>query len=178
MLLQTLCKLADRETCLYVTGEESPAQVALRADRLKLPKEKLRLAAETDVEQILELARKEQPRILVVDSIQVMFLAALQSAPGSVAQVRECAAALTRYAKQTGTVLLLVGHVTKDGTLAGPKVLEHMIDCSLMLEDSTDSRFSHPAGLEEPVRRGQRAGGFCDDRRRSERSKKSVCHFP
>lgn len=147
LLLQTLCKLADRETCLYVTGEESPAQVALRADRLKLPKEKLRLAAETDVEQILELARKERPRILVVDSIQVMFLAALQSAPGSVAQVRECAAALTRYAKQTGTVLLLVGHVTKDGTLAGPKVLEHMIDCSLMLEDSTDSRFRTLRGL-------------------------------
>jgi len=121
--------------------------VAMRADRLKLPKEKLRLAAETDVEQILELARKEMPRVLVVDSIQVMFLAALQSAPGSVAQVRECAAALTRFAKQTGTVLLLVGHVTKDGTLAGPKVLEHMIDCSLMLEGSTDSRFRTLRGL-------------------------------
>ena len=147
LLLQTLCKLSDSQSCLYITGEESLSQVAMRADRLKLPKEKLRLAAETDVEQILELARKEMPRILVVDSIQVMFLAALQSAPGSVAQVRECAAALTRFAKQTGTVLLLVGHVTKDGTLAGPKVLEHMIDCSLMLEGSTDSRFRTLRGL-------------------------------
>ncbi|WP_290524132.1 DNA repair protein RadA [Alcanivorax sp.] len=147
LLLQMLCKLAGSQKSLYITGEESLSQVAMRADRLKLPKDKLRLAAETDVEQILELARKEQPRILVVDSIQVMFLTALQSAPGSVAQVRECAAALTRFAKQTGTVLLLVGHVTKDGTLAGPKVLEHMIDCSLMLEGSTDSRFRTLRGL-------------------------------
>ena len=147
LLLQVLCRLADRETCFYITGEESLAQVAMRADRLKLPKEKLRLAAETDVEQILELARKEQPRLLVVDSIQVMYLAGLQSAPGSVAQVREGAAALTRFAKQTGTVLLLVGHVTKDGTLAGPKVLEHMIDCSLMLEGSADARFRTLRGL-------------------------------
>ena len=147
LLLQTLCRLSDSQSCLYITGEESLSQVAMRADRLKLPKEKLRLAAETDVEQILELARKEMPKVLVVDSIQVMFLAALQSAPGSVAQVRECAAALTRFAKQTGTVLLLVGHVTKDGTLAGPKVLEHMIDCSLMLEGSTDSRFRTLRGL-------------------------------
>ena len=146
-LLQMLCKLAATQKCLYITGEESLSQVAMRADRLKLPKEQLRLAAETDVEQILDLVRKEQPRVLVVDSIQVMFLAALQSAPGSVAQVRECAAALTRFAKQTGTVLLLVGHVTKDGTLAGPKVLEHMIDCSLMLEGSTDSRFRTLRGL-------------------------------
>lgn len=147
LLLQVMCRLADTESCLYVTGEESLSQVAMRADRLKLPKEKLRLAAETDVEQILDLARKERPRLLVVDSIQVMYLAGLQSAPGSVAQVRECAAALTRFAKQTGTVLLLVGHVTKDGTLAGPKVLEHMIDCSLMLEGSTDSRFRTLRGL-------------------------------
>ena len=147
LLLQVLCRLADREKCFYITGEESLAQVAMRADRLKLPKEKLRLAAETDVEQILELARKEQPRLLVVDSIQVMYLAGLQSAPGSVSQVREGAAALTRFAKQTGTVLLLVGHVTKDGTLAGPKVLEHMIDCSLMLEGSADARFRTLRGL-------------------------------
>lgn len=147
LLLQVLCQLADREKCFYITGEESLAQVAMRADRLGLPKDKLRLAAETDVERILELARKEQPRLLVVDSIQVMYLAGLQSAPGSVAQVREGAAALTRFAKQTGTVLLLVGHVTKDGTLAGPKVLEHMIDCSLMLEGSADARFRTLRGL-------------------------------
>lgn len=147
LLLQVLCRLATERSCLYITGEESPAQVAMRAERLQLPKDQLRLAAETDVERILDLARAEQPAILVIDSIQVMYLQGLQSAPGSVAQVRESAAALTRFAKQTGTVLLLVGHVTKDGTLAGPKVLEHMIDCSLMLEGSTDSRFRTLRGL-------------------------------
>src|SRR5699024_2902963 len=88
-----------------------------------------------------------QPKIMVIDSIQVMYLSALTSAPGSVAQVRESAAALTRFAKQTGTVLLLVGHVTKDGALAGPKVLAHMIDCSLMLEGTADSRFRTLRGL-------------------------------
>lgn len=141
LLLQVLCKLADRASCLYVTGEESLAQVAMRAERLQLPKQKLRLAAQTDIEQLIALAQAEKPAILVVDSIQVMYLPGLASAPGSVAQVREGAAALTRFAKQTGTVLLIVGHVTKDGTLAGPKVLEHMIDCSLMLEGTSDSRY-------------------------------------
>ena len=147
LLLQVMCKLAASLSCLYVTGEESPAQVAMRAERLKLPRDALRLVAETDVDRILELAQQEKPNILVIDSIQVMYLAGLQSAPGSVAQVRESAAALTRFAKQTGTVLLLVGHVTKDGTLAGPKVLEHMIDCSLMLEGSADARFRTLRGL-------------------------------
>lgn len=147
LLLQVMCGLARTRRCLYVTGEESPSQVAMRAERLKLPRDGLRLAAETDVESILELARVEKPEFLVIDSIQVMFLAGLQSSPGSVAQVRESAAALTRFAKQTNTVLLLVGHVTKDGTLAGPKVLEHMIDCSLMLEGSADARFRTLRGL-------------------------------
>ena len=147
LLLQVMCRLAAKMPCLYVTGEESPSQVAMRAERLKQPRDALRLAAETDVERIIELAQKETPKILVIDSIQVMYLAGLQSSPGSVAQVRESAAALTRFAKQTGTVLFLVGHVTKDGTLAGPKVLEHMIDCSLMLEGSADARFRTLRGL-------------------------------
>ena len=147
LLLQVMCRLAEKLKCLYVTGEESLGQVAMRADRLKLPKRGLQMAAETDVESIVELARKEQPQILVVDSIQVMYLAGLQSSPGSVAQVRESAAVLTRFAKQTGTVLFIVGHVTKDGALAGPKVLEHMIDCSLMLEGSSDARYRTLRGL-------------------------------
>lgn len=147
LLLQVMCRLAEKLKCLYVTGEESLGQVAMRADRLKLPKGGLQMAAETDVESIVELARKEQPQILVVDSIQVMYLAGLQSSPGSVAQVRESAAVLTRFAKQTGTVLFIVGHVTKDGALAGPKVLEHMIDCSLMLEGSSDARYRTLRGL-------------------------------
>jgi DNA repair protein RadA/Sms len=99
------------------------------------------MLAETDVESIIATADSVKPKLLVVDSIQVMQLADITSAPGSVSQVRECAAALVRYAKQSNTVLLLVGHVTKDGNLAGPKVLEHMIDCSLQLEGDHDSRF-------------------------------------
>ncbi len=141
LLLQTLCHLASDLPALYVTGEESLQQVAMRARRLKLPTDKLQLLSETSVETICQTAEKLAPKILVVDSIQVVQMADIASAPGSVSQVRESAAYLTRYAKQTGTVLVLVGHVTKDGTLAGPKVLEHIIDCSILLEGSHDSRF-------------------------------------
>ena len=141
LLLQTLCKLAETTAALYVTGEESLEQVAMRGQRLGLPSDRLHLLAETDIEVIVAAAEQLKPRVMVVDSIQVTHLADIQSAPGSVSQVRECAALLTRYAKQTGAILILVGHVTKDGALAGPKVLEHMIDCSLMLESSEDSRF-------------------------------------
>lgn len=141
LLLQTLCELAKHHKALYVTGEESPQQVAMRANRLELPTDQLQIMAETSVEVICATAEQLQPKILVVDSIQVMHLEEVSSAPGSVSQVRECASMLVRYAKQTNTVLLLVGHVTKDGSLAGPKVLEHMIDCSLMLEGSSDSHF-------------------------------------
>ncbi len=147
LLLQVLCDLAKDTNCLYVTGEESPTQVAMRAKRLGLPEDQLRLAAQTDIEEILALAAQEKPAIMVIDSIQVTYLAGITSAPGSVSQVREGAAALTRFAKQTGTALFIVGHVTKDGSLAGPKVLEHMIDCSLMLEGSTDSRYRTLRGL-------------------------------
>ncbi|KGE03768.1 DNA repair protein RadA [Pseudohaliea rubra] len=141
LLLQTLCHLARGRPCLYITGEESLQQVALRARRLGLPMDQLRLMAETNVESILAALGSDRPDVVVVDSIQVVHSDDIASAPGSVSQVRECAAALTRYAKQSGTVLLLVGHVTKDGSLAGPKVLEHMIDCSILLEGSDDSRF-------------------------------------
>ena len=123
LLLQTLCRLASDHTALYVTGEESPEQIALRASRLSLPTDQLQLMAETDVDNILATAGSLKPKVLVVDSIQVLHSETLTSAPGSVSQVRDCAAQLTRYAKQTGTVLILVGHVTKDGSLAGPKVL-------------------------------------------------------
>ena len=141
LLLQTLCRVAAQQPALYVTGEESPEQIALRANRLGLPTDQLQLMAETDVDAILASAESLKPRVLVVDSIQVLHSETLTSAPGSVSQVRDCAAQLTRYAKQTGTVLILVGHVTKDGSLAGPKVLEHMIDCSILLEGDHDSRF-------------------------------------
>jgi DNA repair protein RadA/Sms len=141
LLLQTMCGLAAAMPALYVTGEESPQQVAMRAQRLGLPTAALRLMAETEIEAILDAAREHRPKVLVVDSIQVVHSDAIASAAGSVSQVRECAALLTRFAKQTGTVIFLVGHVTKDGTLAGPKVLEHMIDCSILLEGGADSRF-------------------------------------
>lgn len=141
LLLQVMCHLAAQMKALYVTGEESLQQVALRARRLGLPLDNLRMLAETSVEGLCELADQEQPRVMVIDSIQVMHLADIQSAPGSVSQVRESAAFLTRYAKQHHVAIFMVGHVTKDGSLAGPKVLEHCIDCSIMLEGSTDSRF-------------------------------------
>ncbi|MCV6615486.1 MAG: DNA repair protein RadA [Cellvibrionaceae bacterium] len=141
LLLQTMCYLAQQKEALYVTGEESLQQVAMRADRLGLPKDRLKMLSETSVEQVVATAEQLKPQLMVVDSIQVMHLADISSAPGSVSQVRECAAYLTRFAKQTGTVLILVGHVTKDGSLAGPKVLEHMIDSSILIEGSGDSRY-------------------------------------
>ncbi len=141
LLLQTLCGLAATASALYVTGEESPQQVAMRADRLGLPVDALKLMAETDVDAIVAAAEQHAPKLMVVDSIQVIHSEGIASAPGSVSQVRECAAQLTRYAKQSGVVLILVGHVTKDGNLAGPKVLEHMIDCSILLEGEEDSRY-------------------------------------
>lgn len=141
LLLQTMCTLAENMQALYITGEESLQQVAMRAKRLNLPTNKLKMLSETSVENICNLAIKEQPKIIVIDSIQVMHMVDIQSAPGSVSQVRESAAYLTRFAKQHHIAMLLVGHVTKDGSLAGPKVLEHCIDCSIMLEGSNDSRY-------------------------------------
>ncbi|MFC3031925.1 DNA repair protein RadA [Pseudoalteromonas fenneropenaei] len=141
LLLQTMCLLAEHMNTLYVTGEESLQQVAMRAKRLGLPTNKLKTLAETNVETICQLALREQPSIMVIDSIQVMHMTDIQSAPGSVSQVRESAAYLTRFAKQNQVAIFMVGHVTKDGTLAGPKVLEHCIDCSILLEGSSDSRF-------------------------------------
>ena len=141
LLLQLLCQLAATQTCLYVTGEESLQQVAMRARRLGLPVDKLHTLSETSIESLLSAAESLSPAVMVVDSIQVMHWPELASAPGSVSQVRESAALLTRFAKQTGTALILVGHVTKDGSLAGPKVLEHMIDASIMLDSTDDSRY-------------------------------------
>ena len=142
LLLQVMCLLAAQDRpALYVTGEESLQQVGMRAQRLQLPRDILKLLAETNVEQICKAAQEHQPQLLVVDSIQVMHSSDVPSAPGSVSQVRECAAYLIQYAKQTNTVLLLVGHVTKEGNLAGPKVLEHMIDCFVMLEGGTDNKY-------------------------------------
>lgn len=147
LLLQVLCQLSGTHSALYVTGEESLQQVALRAQRLGLPTDSLQMLSETSVEAICAVAERQSPKLMVVDSIQVVGHEDVTSAPGGVAQVRESAAYLIRYAKLTNTVLILVGHVTKDGSLAGPKVLEHMIDCSIMLEGSTDNRFRTLRGV-------------------------------
>lgn len=141
LLLQTLANLSQQETVLYVTGEESLQQVAMRAQRLSLPLAGLRLLAETQVESIIAHAQKEHPKIIVVDSIQTIFTDSISSAPGGVSQVRESAAQLVRFAKMTQTAIFLVGHVTKEGSLAGPRVLEHMVDSVLYFEGQNDSRF-------------------------------------
>lgn len=141
ILLQALCALGEQHKALYVTGEESLQQVAMRAKRLRLPMDKVQVLSETNVETVVALAQQVAPKVMVIDSVQVMHMADISSAPGTVSQVRESAACLTRFAKQTGTVLVVVGHVTKEGGLAGPKVLEHIIDCSIMVEGSHDSRF-------------------------------------
>lgn len=141
ILLQTIAHLSQQMPVLYVTGEESPQQVTLRARRLGLPESKVWLLADTHVENILKHAQKEKPRILVIDSIQTMHTSLLNSAPGSVGQVRESAMQLVQYAKQTGTALFLVGHVTKEGSLAGPRVLEHMVDTVLYFEGEQDNRY-------------------------------------
>ena len=141
LLLQTLANLSLQHKTLYVTGEESLQQVAMRAKRLQLPLAGLRLLAETQVEAIMAHAEKDKPRIIVIDSIQTIYTDTISSAPGGVSQVRESAAQLVRFAKMTQTAVFLVGHVTKDGALAGPRVLEHMVDCVLYFEGESDSRF-------------------------------------
>ncbi len=141
LLLELCCYLASHMDALYVSGEESLPQLAMRAHRLGLPTDGLQLLADSDLDRICAQVDALQPRLLVVDSIQVMRSGDIGSAAGSVVQVRECAAVLIRRAKTYNTVLFLVGHVTKDGSLAGPKVLEHIVDTSLLLDVTEDSRF-------------------------------------
>ncbi|HHV48903.1 MAG TPA: DNA repair protein RadA [Rhodocyclaceae bacterium] len=141
LLLQALAHLAQTQRVLYVTGEESGQQVALRARRLNLDATNLPLMAEINLERILATLQAEKPQVAVIDSIQTLWSDQLSSAPGSVAQVRECAAQLTRLAKQAGITVILVGHVTKEGALAGPRVLEHVVDTVLYFEGDTHSSF-------------------------------------
>ncbi|MDE1984056.1 MAG: DNA repair protein RadA [Gammaproteobacteria bacterium] len=141
LLLQAAANLADVRSVLYVTGEESPEQVGLRAQRLSVAQQPLQLAAETCIERMLETAETLKPAVLVVDSIQTVYTEILQSAPGSVAQLRESTGLLVRFAKSRGTAVLLVGHVTKEGAIAGPRVLEHMVDTVLYFENDAGSRY-------------------------------------
>ncbi|SDB97355.1 DNA replication and repair protein RadA [Paraburkholderia lycopersici] len=146
LLLQSLAQIAAERRALYVSGEESAAQIALRAQRLALldpgsMASELKLLAEIQLERIQATIEAEKPDVAVIDSIQTIYSEALTSAPGSVAQVRECAAQLTRIAKQSGTAIIMVGHVTKEGNLAGPRVLEHIVDTVLYFEGDTHSSF-------------------------------------
>ena len=141
LLLQALDSLSRTLPTLYVTGEESGAQVALRSRRLGLEASRVRVLAEINLEKIVATIDVEQPAVCVIDSIQTVYSEQLSSAPGSVAQVRECAAQLTRTAKSSGTTIVLVGHVTKEGALAGPRVLEHIVDTVLYFEGDTHSSF-------------------------------------
>jgi len=141
LLLQAITKMAASMPGLYVTGEESLAQVAGRGARLGLPLDGVHALAETGVERILEQAVAMRPSLIVADSVQTLWTEELSAAPGSVSQVRESAARLVRYAKETGTAVFLVGHVTKEGGIAGPRVLEHMVDAVLYFEGESGSRF-------------------------------------
>jgi DNA repair protein RadA/Sms len=141
LLLQALAVLSQSLPTLYVSGEESAQQLALRARRLQLPEAHLPVLPEIRLEAILSHLASIKPAIAVIDSIQTVYSETLTSAPGSVAQVRECAAQLTRYAKQSGCAILLVGHVTKEGAIAGPRVLEHIVDTVLYFEGDTGSSF-------------------------------------
>ncbi len=140
LLLQTLARTASINA-LYVSGEESVQQISLRAHRLGLQNARMSLLTETCVEVILNTAQQERPRLIVIDSIQTLFTESIQSLPGTVTQVRECAAQLTRYAKHTDTTIILIGHVTKEGALAGPRVLEHMVDTVLYFEGDPGGRY-------------------------------------
>jgi DNA repair protein RadA/Sms len=141
LLLQALANVSHMKKVLYVSGEESGAQIALRAKRLMIDARDLKLQAEIQLEKILGTLADLKPEVAVIDSIQTVYSDALSSAPGSVAQVRECAAQLTRAAKQTGVTIILVGHVTKEGALAGPRVLEHIVDTVLYFEGDNHSSF-------------------------------------
>ena len=141
LLLQTQASIAQGRKTLYVTGEESAAQVAMRAGRLKLDANTLDCLTETQLETVLATAAAAKPDFMVIDSIQTLWTEALQSAPGAVAQVRECASRLVQFAKQSNCAVVLVGHVTKEGALAGPRVLEHMVDGVLYFESDSGSRF-------------------------------------
>ncbi len=141
LLLQSLAMLSKTRSVLYVSGEESGAQIALRAQRLDVSDASMQFQAEIDLNSIIHTLTQLKPDVAVIDSIQTMYSSELSSAPGSVAQVRECAAQLTRVAKATGITLIMVGHVTKEGSLAGPRVLEHIVDTVLYFEGDTQSSF-------------------------------------
>ena len=163
---------------LYISAEESAAQVKLRADRLGVAGDGLLLWAENDLSLVISALGEIRPRALIVDSIQTVFLPEFESAPGSVAQVRECGGRLLSVAKGRGIATFIVGHVTKDGALAGPRVLEHLVDTVLYFEGERHHVLSHPAGAVEPLRVHRRGRGVPDGRGRPERGQEPVGLLP
>ena len=131
LLLQAATGLSDQTPVLYAAGEESLDQIAMRAERLGLKADRAQLIAETSVEAVVEIARSLGARVVVIDSIQTMYTEAVEASPGAVTQLRETTAALVRFAKESGAAVILIGHVTREGTIAGPRVLEHMVDTVL-----------------------------------------------
>src|SRR5690625_564910 len=160
LLLQTVSSMATQWPVLYVTGEESAQQVALRARRLALPTEQVHLQAEIRLETIIATLIERQPQVVIIDSIQTLYSSELSAAPGSVSQVRECAAQLTRVAKQHGMSMVFIGHVTKDGALAGPRVLEHIVDTVLYFEGDSYSSFRLIRVLQYSFGVDNELGGF------------------
>ena len=161
LLLQTLAHLSTHKKVLYVSGEESTQQIALRAKRLMLDAHGMHLLAEIQLEKIQAAIAHEKPDVVVIDSIQTVYSEQLTSAPGSVSQVRECAAQLTRVAKSSDVTMILVGHVTKEGALAGPRVLEHIVDTVLYFEGDTHSSFRLVRAV--PVAARRAGGGLVRD---------------
>ncbi|RLA08810.1 MAG: DNA repair protein RadA [Gammaproteobacteria bacterium] len=141
LLLQAAINLSTTYKVLYITGEESLQQVSLRSKRLEMPPNDLMILCETGIEHIQEITAKHQPQVLVIDSIQTIYSTNINSSPGSVSQVKECTAALVRFAKQTQTSVFIIGHVTKEGAIAGPRILEHMVDTVLYFEGDSNARF-------------------------------------
>lgn len=141
LLLETVAQMAKDKQVLYVSGEESAEQLALRAARLGYQDSTMRILIETSVDNILQVLEVEKPAVVVIDSVQMLYCEQASGSPGGVSQVRESVTRLTRFVKAGHTTLILVGHVTKDGSLAGPKILEHCVDCSISMDTSTDSRF-------------------------------------
>ena len=141
LVLQTVLKLNGIRS-LYVSGEESARQLKLRADRLSIENDNCLLLCETNLDDIFRHVKEVVPQLLIIDSIQTIFTESLESSPGSISQVRECASLLLKFAKQSGIPVLLVGHITKDGSIAGPKILEHIVDAVLQFEGDQQDRKS------------------------------------
>ena len=174
LLLMALRAIEQERRALLVTGEESPAQVKLRAATGSAAAAAVEVLAETELETVCATLERERPDVCVIDSVQTLYAAELGSAPGSVAQVREAAARLLRVAKENGVAIFLVGHVTKDGAVAGPRVLEHLVDCVLQFEGDRYRAHRDPARGEEPLRLDERARRLRDDRRRARRRPRPV----